>query len=262
MRTFLKAILMLVFSRSSAADSCTSGPCVVSIVGANISALTSYTSPSYTPFLTAVGCFNQVTISFEISKAESSTPLAINFCERQSTGVCLNKGSGGGDDWIRSVDFARICCSMAPQDRDAAAAALIGKPVSSETVCKGYESNNYYDIYTCAELSTAQIVQSTTYLTVASVSYIPPFGADLTNGGRTELCFDVLDDKRTPRPPTCLKIQAWLPAFSGATSAARRREPFAFSVRLSQTAIGRGEEWAASAEGRREGAPERGAGAM
>ena len=203
--------LVLVTRQTFADTGCSSGPCIVSLTGADPSAITSFTSSSYTPLLSAVGCRNNITITFQINKTLSQTPLSISFCQRQSTGLCLDKGTGGGDDWIKSEDFARICCSMHPKDRDQAASTLLGKPLSSMTRCKGYGANGYYDIYTCATLVTTQYAIDSAYDTLAAVTLVPPFGSDLANSGRTELCFQVLDSQRTSRPPTCLKIQVASP---------------------------------------------------
>ena len=201
------AALVLMMKQMKADDSCSSGPCIVGLTGAEPSAITSFTSSSFTPLLTAVGCLNLVAIRFQIRKTLSRAPLSVSFCQRQPTGLCLDKGTGGGDDWIKSEDFARICCSMHPKDRDAAASTLLGKPASSMATCKGYGSNGYYDMYTCATLQIGQSANDTTYETLASVAFVPPFGSDLSTSGQTELCFQVYDDQRTPRPPTCLKIQ-------------------------------------------------------
>lgn len=62
-------------------------------------------------------------------------------------------------------------------------------------------------MYTCSTLQIGQSANDTTYETLASVAFVPPFGSDLSTSGQTELCFQVYDDQRTPRPPTCLKIQ-------------------------------------------------------
>jgi hypothetical protein len=198
--------------RCSKAQSCETGPCVVGIEGADSKAVTTFSSTSnYVPLLSAVGCFQNITLTFQISKAASAAPLVVNFCQRQQTGFCLPKGRGGGDDWKNGEDFARICCSMHPKDRDLAAANLLGKSATSISRCKGYGASGYYDVYTCATLTTAEVITNSTYLTVANFAFVPPFGTDLSDNGQTEICLATLDDKRTPRPPTCLKIQASYP---------------------------------------------------
>ncbi len=205
---WLKIFALLLIGRFSEAQTCETGPCVVSIEGADSTAVTTFSgTANYNPLLSAVGCMQNVTITFQISKAASTTPLAVNFCERQPTGFCLNKGRGGGDDWKYGEDFARICCSMHPKDRDLAAANLLGKSATSISRCKGYGASGYYDVYTCATLTTTEVITNSSYQTVANFAFIPPFGTDLSNNGDTEICLATLDDKRTPRPPTCLKIK-------------------------------------------------------
>lgn len=173
-----------------------------------MSALTTSSITSGTPYLTAVGCVNKITITFQAQDSTPASPPPVSFCQPQSTGICLSKGTGGGDDWIRGADIARVCCSMHPKDRDKAASDLLGRSANNQVSCAGYGSDGTYDIYSCSQLSTTtNVLPNNVSQTQATFTFIPPYYSDLVNSGATSICFQVLDAQQVARVPYCFQIQ-------------------------------------------------------
>jgi hypothetical protein len=205
--------VFFLFSGGLGDITCNNGPCVVSVDGADMRSVTSASDPEFVPYTSAVGCLNTVSITFEIGKSITTKPLDMNLCQLLPTGACLNKGKSGDNNWIKvRSDFARLCCSLHPKDRDNAVGNIPqSSPIDPKT-CLGYEENGYYDIYRCVHFETSDIETNSSYQSVAKITFIPPFGADLSGSGQREICLELFDDKRTRRPPFCLKIQVHRPS--------------------------------------------------
>jgi hypothetical protein len=194
--------LEILYGWTLADGSIVKGLYVVDIVGASQASVTGpdeMRSPD--PLVTAVGCFHKITLTIQRSQENALTgQFDIFLCQRLSNGRCLDKGTGQGNDWLKSTDFARLCCASYPEDRKDVSSLLNAQDVCSDV-------SNYYDIYSCTSLVVSTNTVGAVDQAVASIIFIPPFGADLSNQGETEVCIGISEPVTLNVVPICVSIQ-------------------------------------------------------
>jgi len=131
------------------------------------------------PFVTAVGCVEQLKVTFY--PINGVLPATINLyrlgTDFQITASAALIGPG------REHDI--ICCSHYPLDRNAVLKQL---PGYASSTCQGGEYNlNYFDFFQCSLLQ----VETVNNTKVATIYFVPPAGSDITSNGFGNITFSV-----------------------------------------------------------------------